>query len=70
MYKRQDINLVGQIADLKETEYKNSLILASLIELLISKNIFTQKDLTQKTNELDFLAELQIHLKNNTKTSL
>ena len=64
------INLVGQIADLKETEYKNSLILASLIELLISKNIFTQKDLTQKTNELDFLAELQIHLKNNTKTSL
>ncbi|WIW71236.1 MULTISPECIES: hypothetical protein [Anaerosinus] len=68
--KLNDINLVGQIADLKETEYKNSLILASLIELLISKNIFTQKDLTQKTNELDFLAELQIHLKNNTKTSL
>ena len=58
--KLNDINLVGQIADLKETEYKNSLILASLIELLISKNIFTQKDLTQKTNELDFLAELQI----------
>lgn len=68
--KLNDIDLVGQIADLKETEYKNSLILASLIELLISKNIFTQKDLTQKTNELDFLAELQIHLKNNTKTSL
>ena len=68
--KLNDINLVGQIADLKETEYKNSLILASLIELLISKNIFTQKDLTQKTNELDFLAELQIHLKNNSKTSL
>ena len=68
--KLNDINLVGQIADLKETEYKNSLILASLIELLISKNIFTQKDLTQKTNELDFLAEIQIHLKNNTKTSL
>ncbi len=68
--KLNDINLVGQIADLKETEYKHSLMIASLIELLIDREILTQNELNDKANELDFLAELQIHLKNNTKTSL
>lgn len=68
--KLDTINLVGQIADLKESEYKNSLLLAALAELLIAKGLFTQEDLLKKSNELDFLAELQVQLTKNTQSSL
>lgn len=68
--KLDTINLVGQIADLKEREYKNSLLLAALAELLITKGLFTQEDLLQKSGELDFLAELQVQLSKHTESSL
>lgn len=54
------IDLIGQIADLKEVNYKNTLILASFIELLCEKKIITKGELTGKMKTLDFISELEI----------
>lgn len=44
-----DIQLIGQLADLKDTDYKNTLALSVLIELLIDKGFFTRKEFIQKS---------------------
>ena len=60
------IDLIGQIADLKEVDYKTTLILASFIELLCEKNIITKSELTNKMKTLDFINEFEIeHAKKN-----
>jgi len=48
-----EVDLIGQIADLKEVDYKNMLILTSLIELFISKGLITRKEVLDKANQLD-----------------
>ncbi len=58
-----DINLVGQIADLKENNYKNTLVISALIEVLIEKGVFTRKELIKKIEQLDL--DLQINTKAN-----
>lgn len=47
------IDLVGQIADLKDTDYKNTLAVAVLIELLIDKGIFSRQEFAQKAREIE-----------------
>ncbi len=47
------VEIFGQISDLKTTDYKNTLAIATLIELLIDKNIITKEDLIKKSNKLD-----------------
>ena len=47
-----DINVIGEIADLKDVEYKNTLAIVSLIELLIEKRILTRKDISKKAQFL------------------
>jgi len=58
-----DLNLVGQIADLKENNYKNTLVISALIEVLIEKGVFSRKELIKKIEELDL--DLQINTKAN-----
>lgn len=56
-----EVNLVAQLADLKEVDYKNMLVLTSLVELLIEKGLITRQDVLDKTNQLDadmFLQDL------------
>ena len=47
------INVIGQIADLKDTDYKNTLAITVLIDLLIDKKIFTREEFAHKARELD-----------------
>lgn len=48
-----NINIIGQIADLKDTDYKNTLAISTLIELLIEKNFFSREEFAHKALELE-----------------
>lgn len=48
-----DIDVIGQIAGLKEIDYRNTLAIAAIIELLIEKGLFTRQDFARKAKELD-----------------
>ncbi|WP_339060787.1 hypothetical protein [Tepidibacillus marianensis] len=58
-----EVDIIGQIADLKEVDYKNMLVLTGLIELLINKGIITRKEVIDKAEQLDadlsFLNQLE-----------
>lgn len=47
------LDIVGQIADLKEIDYKNTLAIASIIELLIDKGIIKRNDIALKAMQLE-----------------
>lgn len=57
-----EVDVLYQISKLKDIDYKNTLVLTSLVELLIEKGIITRKELINKTNELDNIA---VTLENN-----
>lgn len=42
------VNAIAQIADLKEANYRNTLALSALIELLVEKGILTPDDFHRK----------------------
>lgn len=52
----------SQIADLKETDYKTTLAITALIELLITKNIITPQELRNIATDLEHEAETQLSL--------
>jgi hypothetical protein len=56
------LDIAGQLASLKDVDYKNTLAIAALIELLIDKGLFTRQEFAQKTQELESasLAEMII----------
>ncbi|MCR1899943.1 hypothetical protein NSA47_13280 [Irregularibacter muris] len=47
------LEIFGQIADLKEIDYKNTLAIASMIEVLIDKGIIHRNDIAKKAYELE-----------------
>lgn len=49
----EEVNLIGKLADLKESHYLQSLLLSSLIDVLIDKGIITAQELTNKAQALD-----------------
>lgn len=51
-----DINIVSQIGKLKDTDYRNTLAIATLIELLIEKDIITKQEFSMKSYQLDNLS--------------
>ncbi|KPU42989.1 hypothetical protein OXPF_34200 [Oxobacter pfennigii] len=57
-----NIDFAGQLADLKDTDYKNTLAIVSIIELLIEKKVITRMDLTKKAQFLDSLTEEQLKI--------
>lgn len=48
-----DIDMIGKIADLKDTDYKNTLAITVLIDLFIEKGLFTREDFAHKSWELE-----------------
>lgn len=48
-----NLEIVGQIADLKEIDYKNTLAIASIVELLIDKGIINRNDIALKAMQLE-----------------
>lgn len=55
-----EIDIIAQLSDLKEIDYKNTLALASLIEVLIQKGYISKNDVAVKAQELDSIAECKI----------
>lgn len=47
------VHIIGQIADLKDTDYKNTLAITVLIDLLIEKKVFTREEFTRKARETE-----------------
>ena len=47
------LEIFSQISILKDVDYKNTLAISVLIELLIEKNIFTRQDFAQKASALE-----------------
>ncbi|NPV43707.1 hypothetical protein H0A61_00946 [Koleobacter methoxysyntrophicus] len=48
-----DIDIIAQLADLKEIDYRNTLAIASIIEILIEKGIIKRQDIALKARELE-----------------
>ncbi|MGZ4031991.1 MAG: hypothetical protein ACXVDJ_06740 [Tumebacillaceae bacterium] len=48
-----EVDLIAQLADLKEVDYKNTLVLTALVELLVVKGILDRKEVIQKARQLD-----------------
>ncbi|MNH92324.1 hypothetical protein D3C73_449030 [compost metagenome] len=48
-----EINLIGKLANLKDSHYSHSIVLSALIELLIDKGVITAHELEKKTQETD-----------------
>lgn len=47
------LDIVGQIADMKELDYKNTLAIASIIEVLIDKGVINRNDIAHKALQLE-----------------
>lgn len=48
-----DVDILSQITDLKEIDYKNTLLITSLIELLVENNIINKSELAKRIKTLD-----------------
>jgi hypothetical protein len=48
-----EVDLYAQLADLKEVDYKNTLIITAVVELLVEKGILTRRDVIEKACQLD-----------------
>lgn len=65
------IDIIGQFADLKDTDYKNTLAITVLIDLFIEKGLFTREDFAKKSWELEqstmaeITAQRRLELLNN-----
>jgi len=49
----QEVNILAQLADMKEIDYKNMLIITALIELLIEKGVMSRQEILMKAQALD-----------------
>jgi hypothetical protein len=55
-----DVNIIAQIADLKEVDYHNTLVITALVELLVEKGIIQRAELLHKTKELEIDLSLDL----------
>lgn len=49
----QEVDMIGKLADLKESNYKNTLVLTAVVELLIEKGLITRKEVIGKAKDLE-----------------
>lgn len=61
------LDVAGQLADLKDVDYKNTLAIAALIELLIEKGLFTRQEFAQKAQELESASLAEIIIKRRSE---
>ncbi|MDP5276048.1 hypothetical protein [Chengkuizengella axinellae] len=48
-----EIDMIGKLADLKEEHYKNTLLINSMMELLLEKDILSYDEIILKMKQLD-----------------
>ncbi|OEH86565.1 hypothetical protein BHU72_12985 [Desulfuribacillus stibiiarsenatis] len=57
------LQIFGQIADLKEVDYKNTLVLTALVEILAEKGLITRSEIIERAQALDLGHEVEIDQK-------
>lgn len=57
-----DIDVYAQLGDLKEVDYRNTLAIAAMIEILIAKGFIDRREFAQMAQRLDSMSidELKI----------
>ncbi|QZY55001.1 hypothetical protein [Crassaminicella profunda] len=60
-----DIDLYAQIGDLKEVDYRNTLAIATLIELLISRGFIDRMEFSKMAKNLDTMSIEELKLLRN-----
>ncbi|MCC7571407.1 hypothetical protein KO465_08835 [Candidatus Micrarchaeota archaeon] len=63
-----DVDMVSQLGDMKEIDYRNTLAIASLIELLIDKGILDRHEIAKKARLLDDMTAQEIAYLNKKKS--
>ncbi len=53
MKAREKIEFLGQLADMKIIDYRNTIALASLLELLVEKGIITREEVASRAMALE-----------------
>ena len=54
MYSHMDeVDWLSKLADMKVDQYRNTLLLSALIEVLIDKKIMTEAEFTRKVKQLN-----------------
>lgn len=53
------LDVIAQIGDMKEVDYRNTLAITSIIEILLEKKIINREDIAKKAKELDQLAFIE-----------
>jgi hypothetical protein len=61
------LDIVGQLADLKAVDSKNTLAIAVLIDLLIDKGLFSRHEFAQKAQELESASLAEIIMKRRSE---
>ena len=57
---KEEINIIEQLSNLKEVDYRNTLAIATVIELLIDKGVFTREEFKAMSAKLDNMSEEDI----------
>ena len=61
------LDIAGQLADLKDVDYRNTLAIAVLIELLIEKGLFTRQEFMKKSLEMESASLTEIIMKRRSE---
>ncbi len=56
------VDIIAQISAMKDIDYRNTLAIASVIEILIEKGIIKRNDIAVKARQLDSMSIEEIHL--------
>jgi len=52
----KEIDLYAQLSDLKNIDYRNTLAIATLIEIMVDKGIITRHEFARKAQQLDHMS--------------
>jgi hypothetical protein len=57
-----EIDILAQIGDMKEIDYRNTLAIASIVEILVEKGIIERNDIARKAKQLDSMSLEELRL--------
>ncbi|TCO71024.1 hypothetical protein [Marinisporobacter balticus] len=60
-----DIDLYAQLGDLKEVDYRNTLAIATILEILITKGFIDRREFSQMAQHLDDMSIEELKLLRN-----
>ncbi|MTI48747.1 hypothetical protein [Sporosalibacterium faouarense] len=58
-----ELEILAKLGDMKEVDYRNTLALASIIEVLVDKGVINRRDIATKAKELDSMSIEDIRLR-------